>query len=1057
MASRRQEYETAIIISGNDKGGIKILEATGDQVDELSKKQKQGGNSASDYGKKHKDAGDDVGSFSDKVKRGIDIALKAAAATAAAITGLVTVNTKVVAEQTRTAQMLGISTQSFQAQAHMAKMAGLDVSEYGDVLRDVTIRVREFASIGTGEAADFFEALNLDIAEFKDLAPDELVAAIGRELEGLNRNDRLLFLDQLGSDQATMLVDVISKLDQMEQEAIAIGVALSDVDAEQINQAAVGLEKAQSVATGAANQITAALAPVVSDLTTRFYDAAVGAGGVQQAVDLFVEGALTGVGFVADSILGLRRLLKFIEVGWLEIGAMGTDALASNTEGVSKLINLALVPLQAMLGSISEGWAVILYGFSQVPGMPFADSLLSASDTLRDFSRDIRAFEVDATMLIQLNERSHEKLVSAREALNALLSEEPPSDRLVEWYEEVRRRAEEMAQATLDANAAQGASAGVTSQQATAIEQLIDQMEFENSLLGMTSLEQKIQNNLRKAGAEATDEQREAIRKLTTERHLEEEATAAAKEALKGLTTEADVQRNFVENLQREWAGLIRTFVTGTADVGDFFDTIIKGIAEIRFQQLAGGLVNMTGIANIPLGGGTGKSTPSTASLLSGGAGSLFSGLFSGGAGSSLPAAGAGAEAWASFYGAGSSSSSAGFLSNLGGFATSHLGIALMAGLAGKLIHDKTNDPDGYHRGMAGFLSAPTPGAPASSTFSVEAFASGFNPIGIADGPVSRQDAINLIEQYRFLDQTYVDSVLAAGGSVSPVGTLGGFDVDGTGSGTFFGETQRTTPEQSNAQQLFYLKQLVAHTVGLAPEVVAQLMGSGSAQEMVDILATVSVSNSDLTTQIEDLVGSNDFVVDSQGNLIDSNGKLVATMGQLVDVQNQLPQRIQEALMASYASARSTPQPAAAQPAAIAGLVDDRDPGLVFGEIGDPDTHFVDGVQINPLSFAESQRRERVQRNIDRVADGYSFVTGAWETSAPVVIPPPALRQEFSPVSSSNRTASKNAELLEVKSTLDQLIYVTEQSLISSNQSSRALDEAVRRGGGSLAVKVIES
>lgn len=847
MAKRRSEFETAIIISGTDKGGIKILEATGDQVDELEKKQKQGAGTAEKYGKKHKESGDKVSKFGDVVKKGIDVVVKAAAAAAAALTGLVTINTKIIAEQTRTAQMLGISTQSFQAQAHMARMAGLDISEYGDVLRDVTVRVREFASIGTGEGADFFEALNLDIQEFKDLAPDELFAAIGQELKDLNRNDRLLFLDQLGSDQATKLVDVIHRLDEMEQEAIAIGVALSDIDAEQVNQAAVGLEKAQSVAAGAANQITAGLAPIVTDLTTRFYDAAVGAGGIESAVDAFVEGALTGIGFVADSIFGLRKLLKVIEIGWLGIASIATQALASNAEGVSELMNLALTPLQALLGKIAEGWAVILYGFSQVPGMPFADSILAASDTLRDFSKDIEGFEVDATKLNALNETTKAGLASARQELQDLLNAEPPSDNLDEWYENVKARAEELAEATLEANQATGESVEVTNKQQAAIESLIDQMEFENSLLGMTTLEQKIQNNLRKAGANATDEQREAIRRLTIERHREEEAIAELKEETDRL---AEVQSNQMENFQREFSSkVVDTIKAGRLELESIVDLLknglTQGFADFVSAQTTKLFFNQGGTGAT----GSGGFNPLNLVGLGGGGGLSLSSIGAGVSGFAQGALGFGQGA-STFVGPMTQSATMG--ANFTSFLTGPAGIAVMAAIAGKLIHDATNDPDGRHRGMAGFLGSPTPGAPASSMFNVDPFASGFAPIGFADGPVTQQQANELIDLFRGLDQSIVESVLALGGTVNAPAGMNGFGLEGTGAGTFFGRSDITTDAQFTAQVNAYADQLAEHVEGLDAELIEAIRSAGSAQEVLGLLNQAMQDQTEAEEELEE-------------------------------------------------------------------------------------------------------------------------------------------------------------------------------------------------------------
>jgi hypothetical protein len=878
MTRKRQEYETAIIISGTDKGGIKILEATGDQVEELRKKQKQGADGAEKYGKKHKDAGDDVSTFSKVVTRGIDIVVKAAAATAAAITGLVTINSKVIAEQARTAQMLGISTQALQAQAHMAKMAGLDVSEYGDVLRDVTVRVREFASIGTGEAADFFEALNLDIEEFKDLAPDELLSAIGKELEGLNRNDRLLFLDQLGSDQATRLVDVIHKLDDMEQEAIAIGVALSDVDAEQVNQAAVGLEKAQSVMAGTANQITAGLAPIVSDLTTRFYDAAVEAGGIESAIESMVEKSLVGIGFLADRVHQMRGLLKMIELGWLAVASVGINAVSEQSEAIAEFITNYLTIFRETLEDVSEGWSIILYGLSQAPLVPFKDKLLAASDALRDFAKDTNAFTVDSEIFVTANERTQAALANTRAELEALIDSPPPSDRLQEWYEEVKLRAEELAEATIEANNAQGESVQVTSQQQAAAAALVEQMEFENSLIGMSSLEQKIQNNLRKAGADATDEQRAAIRRLTIERHREEEAIADLKQETERL---AEVQSNQMENFQREFTTkVVDVLKAGRFEIESIRDLLENGVFQGIGNWLGAGTTNLVYGGGNESGGlgasiansfGIGGIAAKSGGLLAAG-GDFLGGLFGTNAGLMGPptqAAAAGA--------------------NVGAFLTNPLTIGLGL-LAYGASNDFWADPDGFKNSMAGMLVGPTPGANPAGLFEVDPFASGFTPMGFADRR-SRQDAIEAITPFRELDGTLTELVDLLGGNVDAMreATLAGLGVEGADGtrGTFLGQGGRTVSLDN--QLLLYARQFANHIEGIDQSVIDALDAAKSYEEFIEILTQAvdeAGTNTGALADSEDMLTRIREAASQQ--IVASMNELGTAMDDLVSVQRQI-------------------------------------------------------------------------------------------------------------------------------------------------------------------------
>ena len=448
---------------------------------------------------------------------------------------------------------------------------------------------------------------------------------------------------------------------------------------------------------------------------------------------------------------------------------------------------------------------------------------------------------------------------------------------------------------------------------------LIEKLEQKVQMIGLSAREQAILNQVTRLGSDATQEAIEKVTELAGRLHDESIAQKAA-------ANEANVHRNMVENLQREWANLIDTFIDGESDIGDFFDTFAKGIKRVIAEAAAADLAslifgngsggNLAGIfsgASNLFGGGSGGSFGNIVSgAVSGASGGLLSGLFT--SGSVLPASGAGNAAWASFYGAGSGGG--GLFSGLGAsIAANPLLWGAGALLGGQLIHNATNDPDGFHRAMGGFLGAPTPGAPRGSTFSVSPFASGFTPIGFADGPTTIADATRNIDQFRFLDQTIFDLVSQIPGASMNTSrsTFGGFNVDGVGNGTFFGAIQRTTEAQFIAPLDRFAGQLGNHIEGLTPDAMARIAGASSAQQLVDVLAS-------LTESVDKA---------SETNLAIDQGKKLLTDQQRSSI---------------VSNARS--------------LWASRDP-----------------------EFAEQQRRERVQRNLQMRSFGYSFVTGEWDES----------------------------------------------------------------------------
>lgn len=147
----------------------------------------------------------------------------------------------------------------------------------------------------------------------------------------------------------------------------------------------------------------------------------------------------------------------------------------------------------------------------------------------------------------------------------------------------------------------------VISEQKTVAEQLIDDMEFELRLMGLSNVERQKEINLRYAGADATDAQKEAIRRLTEE---QERAINAAR----GL----DIVRESTQ-------GLFEDVMSGAKSAkeafADFVDSILAGIARIAAEQLTAQLFGDMGSSGGGLFGGSDTS----------GLGGFFASLFSGG------------------------------------------------------------------------------------------------------------------------------------------------------------------------------------------------------------------------------------------------------------------------------------------------------------------------------------------------------------------------------------------------------------------------------------------
>ncbi|MCS0463000.1 MULTISPECIES: phage tail length tape measure family protein [Rhizobium] len=123
-----------------------------------------------------------------------------------------------------------------------------------------------------------------------------------------------------------------------------------------------------------------------------------------------------------------------------------------------------------------------------------------------------------------------------------------------------------------------------------AVAELIEQLEFEQSLIGMTSAERAEANALRRAGAAATDEQKAKISQLVEASYAERDAIRANRDAMEELQ---DVSRDVL-------GGIISDLREGKSGA-DILAGALERVASRLFDAGLNGLFPSTGA------GGTGK------------------------------------------------------------------------------------------------------------------------------------------------------------------------------------------------------------------------------------------------------------------------------------------------------------------------------------------------------------------------------------------------------------------------------------------------------------------
>ncbi|MBN7763399.1 phage tail length tape measure family protein [Nitratireductor aquibiodomus] len=142
-----------------------------------------------------------------------------------------------------------------------------------------------------------------------------------------------------------------------------------------------------------------------------------------------------------------------------------------------------------------------------------------------------------------------------------------------------------------------------------AVIDLIAQLEFERSLIGMTAVEREKANALRRAGSAATDEQREKIGQLVEATYNENAALQAQQQAYRELE---QIGMNAINSIAD-------AFKDGKLDANEMINIVIQLIQQLMTMKSLGGGMGLFG----GLFGGGGISSAAMSAVM-GGAGGLY-------------------------------------------------------------------------------------------------------------------------------------------------------------------------------------------------------------------------------------------------------------------------------------------------------------------------------------------------------------------------------------------------------------------------------------------------
>ena len=178
---------------------------------------------------------------------------------------------KIVDAQAKMAQSLGTTVASMQVLERAADLSGVSIGEVEQATIQLTKRLSQ-AAAGSGPAVKALDRLHLSAEALQRLPLDERLARIqGAMAQFVPEAERGAVASELFGSRAGLIFTRIdsSALRLATEDVMRFGVAVSEVDADQIERTNDALSRMGVVGRGMANQLTVALAPFLEELSDK--------------------------------------------------------------------------------------------------------------------------------------------------------------------------------------------------------------------------------------------------------------------------------------------------------------------------------------------------------------------------------------------------------------------------------------------------------------------------------------------------------------------------------------------------------------------------------------------------------------------------------------------------------------------------------------------------------------------------------------------------------------------------------------------------------------------
>lgn len=280
----------------------------------------------------------------------------AVAATAAVSFGaLITTSTSAAREITNLSNIAGVATSELSKLGYAASTVGISTEKYADIVKDVNDRVGDFIATGAGPLDDFFKNIAPKVGvtadQFKKLSGPQALQLYVSSLEkaGVSQKEMTFYMEALASDSTALLPllrDNGAEMARLSQKASDLGIALSDIETEQLNQLGVSIEAGNKSFSAFTQKLGAEFAPIVQSVIDLMEQAAIESGGLGKAASDVFGFIIDASAKVANAVDGIKRVFELAASGIIAFYGNVFASIAEKISGFAGMINkLGLVTI----------------------------------------------------------------------------------------------------------------------------------------------------------------------------------------------------------------------------------------------------------------------------------------------------------------------------------------------------------------------------------------------------------------------------------------------------------------------------------------------------------------------------------------------------------------------------------------------------------------------------------------------------------------------------------------------------------------------------------------